>query len=173
MLILLNFTLLYFTFLSFSLSTQQSSSISPHTVWLNHRHHHIHQLFHDWLLVSLLEKSSSSRRMICEDLGVWSHTSAPLLLSVLQWQLPQFTFPIWFISAAFVTFISLWRCSNSYPVPHPHHCLYIKATLWLIHLSSLLYKLSISVTRALDKRHGSLHALNIENNKINSSEMRE
>ena len=116
MLILLNFTLLYFRFLSFSLSTQQSSSISPHTVWLNHRHHHIHQLFHDWLLVSLLEKSSSSRRMICEDLGVWSHTSAPLLLSVLQWQLPQYTFPIWFISAAFVTFISLWRCSNSYPV---------------------------------------------------------
>ena len=44
------------TFPSFSLSTQQSSSISPHTVWLNHRHHYIHQSFHDWLLVSVFRE---------------------------------------------------------------------------------------------------------------------
>ena len=56
--------------------------------------------------------------------GLWiSRSLIPLirLAFSLQSKLPQYTFPIWFIPAAPVTFISLWRCSNSHPRHHQHH----------------------------------------------------
>ena len=69
------------------------------------------------------------QRRDCEYPGVWFHSSA--LLSVLQSKLPQYTFPIWFISAASLTFISLCRCSNSHPRHHQHH--WIKTQFgWLV-----------------------------------------
>ena len=58
--------------------------------------------------------------------GLWiSRSLIPLirLAFSLQSKLPQYTFPIWFIPAASVTFISLCRCSNSHPRHHQHHCI--------------------------------------------------